>query len=79
MTTDPWTSDDPQPGDFDGDLATLDPRHADSSAGRTDAKLTVLVSVEGDDADLLEQIAESSGKTPAAVVSDLIRAAVSSP
>lgn len=75
MSDDPWTSDDPQPGDFDRELATLDPRYVGHSEGRTDAKLTVLVSVEGGDADRLERIAEASGKTPAAVVADLIRAA----
>jgi hypothetical protein len=27
MSDDPWTSADPQPGDFDGDLSELDPRY----------------------------------------------------
>jgi hypothetical protein len=27
MSTDPWKSADPQPGDFDGDLAEPDPRY----------------------------------------------------
>lgn len=75
MSTDPWTSDDPHPGDFDRDLATLDPRYATPSEGNTGVKLTVLVSVEGGDADRLERMAEEQGKTPAAVVADLIRAA----
>ena len=73
MTTDPWTSDDPQPGDFDVVLATIDPMYVTHHEGRPEAKLRVLVSVEGDDIRRLERIAEARGKTPHEVVAELLR------
>jgi hypothetical protein len=50
MAKDPWTDPDPQPGDFDAELATIDPRHVEAHAGDPDAALTIVVSVEGEDA-----------------------------
>ena len=73
MTSDPWTSDDPQPGDFDAVLATIDPIYVTHNDGRPEAKLRVLVSVEGDDIRRLERIAEARGKTPHDVVAELLR------
>ena len=74
MTTDdPWTSDDPEPGDFDAILATIDPRYVTHYEGNPDAKLRVLVSVEGDDIRRLERIAEARAKTPHDVVAELLR------
>ena len=49
MTKDPWTDPDPQPGDFDADLAEIDPRYVESHPGNPDAKLRMLISVEGED------------------------------
>lgn len=46
--TDPRTSDDPQPGDLDAVLATIDPMYVTHHEGRPGVKLRVLVSVEGD-------------------------------
>lgn len=73
MSTDPWTDPDPQPGDFDAELATLDPRHVERHDGDPDARLRILVSVEGEDARRLERIAEARGKTPGDVVAELLR------
>jgi len=73
MTVNPWTEPDPQPGDFDGELATLDPRYVEHHDGDPDAKLIVLVGVEGEDAKRLERIAEARGKTTADVVAELLR------
>ena len=73
MTSDPWTSDDPQPGDFDAILATIDPRYGTHHEGRPEAQLRVLVSVEGDDIRRLDRIAEARGKTPHDVVAELLR------
>lgn len=73
MSDDPWTSADPQPGDFDADLATLDPRYVEHHEGNPGAKLMVLVGVEGEDAKRLERIAEARGKTAADVVAELLR------
>lgn len=75
MSRDPWTDPDPQPGDFDSELATLDPRYVERHEGDPDAKLLILVGVEGEDAGRLERIAEARGKKAADVVAELLRAA----
>jgi pyruvate/2-oxoacid:ferredoxin oxidoreductase alpha subunit len=75
MSTDPWTDPDPQPGDFDADLAKLDPRYVERNEGDPDAKLIVLVGVEGEDAKRLERLSEARGKNAGAVVSELLREA----
>jgi hypothetical protein len=75
MSSDPWTADDPQPGDFDAILATIDPKYVERRDGDATATLRILVSVEGEDALRLERIADERGKTPHDVVSDLLRAA----
>lgn len=73
MSANPWTDPDPQPGDFDAELAKLDPRYVEHHDGDRDAKLVVLVGVEGEDAKRLERIAEARGKTAADVVAELLR------
>jgi hypothetical protein len=73
MSTDPWTDPDPNPGDFDGDLAKLDPRYVEDYEGSADAKLIILVGVEGEDAKRLERISEARGKKAADVVAELLR------
>jgi hypothetical protein len=75
MSTDPWTHPDPQPGDFDAELAMLDPRYVERHEGDPKARLIVLVGVEGEDAKRLERLAEARGKNAAAVVSELLREA----
>ena len=75
MSTDPWTADDPQPGDFDAILATIDPARVDVRDGDPDAALRILVSVEGEDARRLERLAASSGRSPHDVVAELLRRA----
>ncbi len=73
MSEDPWTDPDPQAGDFDADLATLDPRYVEHHDGDPGAKLLITVSVEGEDVKRLERIAEARGKTPGDVVAELLR------
>lgn len=73
MSKDPWTDPDPQPGDFDAELATIDPRYVEQHEGDPDAKLRVFVSVEGEDAKRLERIAQARGKKPGDVVAELLR------
>jgi hypothetical protein len=73
MSRDPWTADDPQPGDFDAVLATIDSEYVERHAGDPSATLRILVSVEGEDARRLERIAEARGKTPHDVVAELLR------
>ncbi len=73
MSTDPWTDADPQPGDLDAQLEKLDPRYAERHEGDPEAKLIVLVGVEGEDAKRLERLSEARGKTAAGVVAELLR------
>jgi hypothetical protein len=73
MSMNPWTDPDPQPGDFDAELAKLDPRYVERRDGDPNTKLVVLVGVEGEDAKRLERIAEARGKTAADVVAELLR------
>ena len=75
MSKDPWTSDDPQPGDFDALLETVDPSHVEHHDGDPDATLRILVSVEGEDARRLERLAERRGRSPHDVVAELLREA----
>lgn len=75
VATDPWTADDPQPGDFDALLATIDSEYVERHEGDPNAAVRILVSVEGEDARRLERIAEASGKTPHEVVAELLRGA----
>jgi hypothetical protein len=73
MKRDPWTDPDPQPGDFDEELAAVDPRDAQIVEGGSGGKVTIVVSVEGDDAKRLEEIANQRGKGVDEVVADLVR------
>jgi len=73
MSKDPWTDPNPQPGDFDADLASLDPRYVEYREGDPDARLLITVSVQGEDVKRLERIAEARGTTPGDVVAELLR------
>lgn len=73
MSTDPWTDPDPKPGDFNAVLAKLDPRYVEQHEGDPEAKLIVLVGVEGEDAKRLERLSEARGKNAADVVAELLR------
>lgn len=75
MSSDPWTTDDPQPGDFDAVWATIAPARLERHDGDRRAVLRILVSIEGEDAHLLERLAEARGKSPHDVVADLLRGA----
>jgi hypothetical protein len=73
MSDSPWTAEDPGPGDFDADLATLDPRYIEVHDGDPAALLRIMVSVEGEDARRLQRLAGAQGKKPGEVVADLLR------
>jgi hypothetical protein len=75
MTKDPWTNPDPKPGDFDAELDRARPEQIEIHGGDPAAKLSILVSVEGDDAKRLERIAAERGQQPGEVVSELLRSA----
>jgi hypothetical protein len=75
MSKHPWTDPDPKPGQFDAELAMIDPSYVEAHDGNLDAKLRILVSVEGEDAKRLERVAEARGKKPSEVVAELLREA----
>lgn len=75
MSKDPWTDRDPEPGEFDALLATIDSRFVETHEGNPSAGLRILVSIEGQDAERLERIAEARGKKPGEVVAELLREA----
>ena len=73
MAKDPWTDPDPRPGDFDAELAAIDPRDAHIVEPGSGGKVKILVSVEGEDAERLQRIAAERGQQPDEVVSALLR------
>jgi hypothetical protein len=73
MSANPWTTDDLRPGGFHVVLASIDPEYVERREGDPAAILRILVSIEGEDALSLEQIAKQLGKTPRDVMSDLLR------
>lgn len=75
MTTDPWTDPDPQPRDFDAEVDRARPDQIEIHEGNPEARLSIVVNVEGDDAKRLEKIAAERGQQPAEVVSELLRSA----
>lgn len=75
MPVDPWTNPNPKPGDFDAEIGRARPSQIEIHKGNLDAKLSILVSVEGDDAKRLERIATERGQQPGEVVSQLLRSA----
>ncbi len=75
MVSDPWTDPDPQPGDFDAELTAIDPRDVQVVEPNPGTKVTIVVSVEGEDARRLQRIADARGQGPGEVVSALLREA----
>jgi len=73
MAGDPWTDPDPQPGDFDAELAAIDPRDLQVVEAGSGAKVTLVVGVAGEDAVRLERLAAARGKKPSDVVAELLR------
>jgi hypothetical protein len=74
MPKDPWTDPDPQPGDFDEYVSTMDPRDIEIHEGNPNAKVTIVVDVRGEDAKRLQRIATERGQDINEVISDLVRA-----
>ncbi len=73
MSKSPWTSEDPQPGDFDSELEKLDPALVERLPPNPDVKVRVVVDLDGDDAARLSRIAISRGEDPREVISSLLR------
>lgn len=79
MSESAWTDLDPQPGDFDSDLGTIDPRFVAMHRGDPVAKVRVVVSVEGEDAERLQRVSAARGETPSELIAELLREADRSP
>ena len=75
MRNDPWNEPDPQPGDFDEELEAVDPRDVQVVEAGSGGKVTIVVSIEGEDAKRLERIASERGQPVDQVVADLVRQA----
>ena len=75
MVKDPWTDPDPQPGDFDAELARLDDSAFERHEGRPGAKLRMLTAVKGEDLARLERIAQARGPKPSDLLAELLSAA----
>ncbi len=72
MVRDPWTDPDPQPGDFDTDLEGVDPRYVEAHVGNPDAKLTIVVGVEDEDAERLQRLSSRRRQRQCEVIADLL-------
>ncbi len=66
---------DPLPGDFDEELKYIDARDVQVVEPAGDRRHAMQVTVEGDDLDALQRIADARGELPDEVVRSLIRAA----
>jgi hypothetical protein len=73
MSRSPWTDIVPEPGDFDEDLETLDPRYVNVHRGDPDARVRIVVSVEGEDATRLQRVSAARGETPSELIAELLR------
>jgi hypothetical protein len=72
---DPRTDTEPQPGDFDADLATIDPRFVEVRDGDSKVTLRIVLSIEGVEGESLERIAAARGENPESVIAGLLREA----
>jgi hypothetical protein len=64
---------DPKPGDFDDELAHIDPDDVQIVEPSPDRAVSIQVIVSGEEALSLERIAQARGKEPGEVVAALIR------
>jgi hypothetical protein len=75
MSKDPWTDPNPQPGDFDRALQSLDSRDIQIVEAGSGATIAIVVNVKGEDAERLTRIAARRGLRAEEVVADLLRQA----
>jgi hypothetical protein len=74
MPKDPWTDPDPQPGDFDEFLASVDESEIEVHEGNPDAKVTIVSEATGAEAERLKRLALASDPPLYDVLADLRRA-----
>ncbi len=73
MSESPWTGLEPQPGDFDGDLNTIDSRYVKSHRADPNARVRIVVSIEGEDAKRLQRVSAARGESPSELIAELLR------
>lgn len=71
----PTNASEPEPGDFDEELAEIASDQVHRSPGHPAARLSLRLTVEGDNADKLRRLAHARGQRPSEVVADLLRSA----
>ena len=75
MTKDPWTDSDPQPGDFDEYLQSLDPSLVEVHDADPTRSVRIVLSIDGEDAERRGRISAARGEKPSELISELLRAA----
>jgi hypothetical protein len=73
MSESPWTHLEPDPGDFDADLAAIDPRFIEAHHGNPNAKVRIVLSIEGEDAKRLQRLSDARGEKPTDLIAELLR------
>jgi hypothetical protein len=73
MSESPWTHPEPHPGDFDADLVTIDPRFIEAHHGNPNAKVRIVLSIEGEDAKRLQRLSDARGEKPTDLIAELLR------
>jgi hypothetical protein len=71
----PTDAPDPQPGDFDAEPARLDLSDVTQRPGDRAARLSLQITLDGDDACALRRIAHARGQCPSEVIANLLRTA----
>jgi hypothetical protein len=79
MSESRWTDLEPEPGDFDTELATINPRFVHAHHGHPDTTVRIVVSIEGEDATRLQRVSAARGETPSQLITQLLREADHSP
>ncbi len=68
-----WTSEDPQRGDLDDVLDTLDPEFIEDHPGNPDVVVRMVVELDEEDTRRIERISAKRGEGANKVISDLLR------
>jgi hypothetical protein len=71
----PTNAPDPQPGDFDAELASISDADLEFVEAGSGGRLSIELLVEGEDARRLSRIATERGQRPGEVVAELLRSA----
>lgn len=68
-----WTSEDPQPGDLDDVLDTLDPEFIEDNPGNPGVTVRMVVEFDEEDTRRIERISAKRGEGADKVIPDLLR------